>query len=124
MAGTETAVANKQGRPRRDFARIPTIIDLPNLIEVQQLKNDQVQTYLQGLISENLNSLEQSALDQLTTAGDLQRVGAALNTFANINFLAVAGLNPSSIGFAAQAAAQFRTLPFRPASTAFRIAMI
>jgi DNA-directed RNA polymerase subunit beta len=36
MAGTETAVANKQGRPRRDFARIPTIIDLPNLIEVQQ----------------------------------------------------------------------------------------
>ncbi len=35
MAGT-TAVANKQGRPRRDFARIPTIIDLPNLIEVQQ----------------------------------------------------------------------------------------
>jgi DNA-directed RNA polymerase subunit beta len=36
MAGTETAVANKQGRPRRDFARIPTIINLPNLIEVQQ----------------------------------------------------------------------------------------
>ncbi len=36
MAGTETAVANKQGRPRRNFARIPTIIDLPNLIEVQQ----------------------------------------------------------------------------------------
>jgi DNA-directed RNA polymerase subunit beta len=29
-------VANKQGRPRRNFARIPTIIDLPNLIEVQQ----------------------------------------------------------------------------------------
>jgi DNA-directed RNA polymerase subunit beta len=36
MAVTETSVANKPGRPRRDFARIPTIIDLPNLIEVQQ----------------------------------------------------------------------------------------
>ena len=36
MAVTETSVTNKQDRPRWDFARIPTIIDLPNLIEVQQ----------------------------------------------------------------------------------------
>jgi DNA-directed RNA polymerase subunit beta len=36
MAVTETAVVNKSGNSRRDYARIPTIIDLPNLIEVQQ----------------------------------------------------------------------------------------
>src|SRR5262245_49456172 len=37
MAVPETSVANTQGcQVRRDFARIPTIIDLPNLIEVQQ----------------------------------------------------------------------------------------
>jgi DNA-directed RNA polymerase subunit beta len=34
MAVTETLMANKQGR--QNFARIPTIIDLPNLIEIQQ----------------------------------------------------------------------------------------
>ena len=34
MAVTEMSVAKKPGR--RDFARIPTIIDLPNLIEIQQ----------------------------------------------------------------------------------------
>jgi DNA-directed RNA polymerase subunit beta len=37
MAVPETSVANTYGwQVRRDFARIPTIIDLPNLIEVQQ----------------------------------------------------------------------------------------
>jgi DNA-directed RNA polymerase subunit beta len=37
MAVTKTSEANGGGaQTRRDFARIPTIIDLPNLIEVQQ----------------------------------------------------------------------------------------
>lgn len=37
MAVTKSPVTNKHdGKARRDFARIPTIIDLPNLIEVQQ----------------------------------------------------------------------------------------
>ncbi|MBM3224320.1 MAG: DNA-directed RNA polymerase subunit beta, partial [Candidatus Tectomicrobia bacterium] len=37
MTVQDTAVLQTQGqRPRQDFARIPTIIDLPNLIEVQQ----------------------------------------------------------------------------------------
>jgi DNA-directed RNA polymerase subunit beta len=37
MAVTKTPVAKKSnGRVRQDFARIPTIIDLPNLIETQQ----------------------------------------------------------------------------------------
>ena len=34
MAVMETSVVSKQGR--QNFARIPTIIDLPNLIEIQQ----------------------------------------------------------------------------------------
>jgi DNA-directed RNA polymerase subunit beta len=36
MAVTETIGVEAHDRERRDFARIPTIIDLPNLIEVQQ----------------------------------------------------------------------------------------
>ena len=36
MIGQDTAVNKHEQLERRDFARIPTIIDLPNLIEVQQ----------------------------------------------------------------------------------------
>ena len=36
MIGQDTAVNGHKQLERRDFARIPTIIDLPNLIEVQQ----------------------------------------------------------------------------------------
>ena len=37
MIGQDTVAVNTYGqRERRNFARIPTIIDLPNLIEVQQ----------------------------------------------------------------------------------------
>ena len=36
MIGQDTAVNGHEHLERRDFARIPTIIDLPNLIEVQQ----------------------------------------------------------------------------------------
>src|SRR6266567_780920 len=36
MLGQDTAVNGNGQMERRDFARIPTIIDLPNLIEVQQ----------------------------------------------------------------------------------------
>ena len=36
MIGQDTAVNRHEQLERRDFARIPTIIDLPNLIEVQQ----------------------------------------------------------------------------------------
>src|SRR6267143_1506445 len=37
MIGQDTAVNGHKQLERRDFARIPTIIDLPNLIEVQQI---------------------------------------------------------------------------------------
>ena len=36
MTGQDTVVNGQDQLERRDFARIPTIIDLPNLIEVQQ----------------------------------------------------------------------------------------
>ena len=36
MPGQDTTVNGQEQLERRDFARIPTIIDLPNLIEVQQ----------------------------------------------------------------------------------------
>src|SRR2546426_11265373 len=36
MLGQDTAINGNGQVERRDFARIPTIIDLPNLIEVQQ----------------------------------------------------------------------------------------
>jgi DNA-directed RNA polymerase subunit beta len=36
MIGQDTVVHGQEQVERQDFARIPTIIDLPNLIEVQQ----------------------------------------------------------------------------------------